>query len=134
MDCAGIYAGGSDETAADLFLSATVLLWGARAGNEHMGRNCERRTTRRPVVWPVGMYGSPISMREDQVTEHDRETFFAALQELSGDTVVTHEVEEILDKLVGPRACVFCERWAKELMEHESPCAKMRSPEMTRIS
>lgn len=59
------------------------------------------------------MYGSPISMREDQVTTPDFEAFFAVLQECSGDTVESSEAEKVLAQIIGPSADVFCERWAK---------------------
>jgi len=79
-------------------------------GSAHADRRASRR---KPVLWPVGMYGSPISMREDQVTDYDFEVFFASLQGMSGNTMGRNEVEEVLEKLIGPDSDTFCERWAK---------------------
>jgi hypothetical protein len=67
----------------------------------------------KPVVWPVGMYGTPIAMRQDQVTARDFEVFFAALKELSGGAVEIDAAKEVLDQLLGPNAETSCERWEK---------------------
>jgi hypothetical protein len=82
-------------------------------GQVHARDNFARYVGRKPVVWPVGMYGSPISMREDHVTAYDVEVFFAVLRELSGDTVEMSEVKAVLEQLIGPNSDTSCERWAK---------------------